>query len=212
MCTRISLIQFLQSVPFDLAADNSCGVIWLHVRIRGLGNLYPIHPGTRCQRFEWTHLGGAARAGSQSCDSAALADDPRIWDGVIARSNSTCAKRHCASRNFLLPGRYINFSAHLERSRRHFLAGCKDRPCLGLSQCYRQPRNHSKPRGCRLPPHPTERPCERADFGGGSVRFRYYFFFGRLLGIGACDIEGETTVSLVIWACSVANTGSHHAL
>ena len=79
------------------------------------------------------YLGGAACAGSQSCDGAALANDPRIWDGFIARSDSTCARRRCASRNFLLRGCYINFSAHLERSRRHFLTRCKGRPSLGLS-------------------------------------------------------------------------------
>ena len=52
ICNRIPFIQFLQSVPFDMAADDSCRIIWLHVRIRSLGNIYPIYSGARCQRFE----------------------------------------------------------------------------------------------------------------------------------------------------------------
>ena len=76
-----------------MAADDPCRIIWLHVRIRSLSNIYPIYSSARCQHFEWTHFGSAARARFQSCGGAALADDLWIWGGIIARSGSVYAKR-----------------------------------------------------------------------------------------------------------------------
>ena len=111
------------------------------------------------------------------------ANDLRICGGSLARSGSVYYERGCTPRNFLFRGCYINLSAHLERARRHFLTPWNGRPCLRLSQCYCQPWNDFKPCRCRLRPHPTRRSCKRTYFAGGSVRSRYYFIFGRLLGI-----------------------------